>query len=77
MKELIIKSHYNDETLEWNSNTDRYQLTFKYFKTLFNPSPFKNDAIVKQRIKQTSLRVYSYIIAHSNTANRPVINFLL
>ena len=77
MKELIIKQHYDDEVLEWNSNTNRYQLTLEYFKTLFDAMPYKNDSMAQKRIKQNSLRVYSYIVAHSNTANRPVIDFLL
>lgn len=77
MENLIIKEHYNDKVLEWNEITGRYQLTLPYVKTLFDAMPYKNDSIAKKQIKQTSLRVYSYIVAHSNTVNRPVVDFLL
>lgn len=78
MKTLeIINRTYNDDVLEWNENTDRYQLTLAYVKTLRDVIPYRTDRITKDRIKKTSLRVYNYIAAHSHTANRQVVNFLL
>ena len=78
MKQLIIKKDSIDENvLQWNSNTNRWQLTLQYVRTLRDPIPYKNDAITEQRIKQNSIRVYQYIVAHSHTVNRQVIDFLL
>ena len=78
MKQLIIKKESIDENvLRWNSNTNRWQLTLSYVKALRDPFPYKNDAIIEQRIKQNSIRVYQYIVAHSHTVNRQVIDFLL
>ena len=76
MKELVIKD-YQGTDLEWNENTGRFQLTVKYVKSLRDAMPYKNDSILKQRIKQTSLHVYNYIFNNSASVNRPVINFLL
>ena len=78
MKTLeIINRTYNDDVLEWNENTDRYQLTFAYVKTLREKNPYRNDRELKDQIKKTSLRVYNFIASHSNTANRQVVSFLL
>ena len=78
MKDLIILEKPQDnEFLEWNEDTGRYQLKLAYVKTLTDVLPYKNDRVAQQRIKQTSLRVYNYIVNHSNSANRPVIDFLL
>lgn len=78
MKNLIIlEQPQNDEILEWNVNTGRYQLTLQYVKSLRDVLPYRTDRMAQQRIKQTSLRVYNYIVNHSNSANRPVIDFLL
>lgn len=78
MTQLKIISHpEGNDFLEWNTETDRYQLKLSYVKTLRDVMPYKSDRVAQQRIKQTSLRVYNYIFAHSNTANRQVVNFLL
>ena len=78
MKNLsIYLEPKNDEKLEWNANTGRYQLTMAYVKTLTDEIQIKNDSVLQRSIKQTSTRVYQWIIAHSNTANRQVIDFLL
>lgn len=77
MKDLIIKEHYDDEVLEWNSTTGRYQLTLAYVKSLRDVMPYRNDSVAKSRIKQNSIRIYQYIVSHSSSVNRPVIDFLL
>ena len=78
MKELIILEKPQDnEFLEWNKDTDRYQLKLSYVKELRDILPYKSDRVAQTRIKQTSLRVYNYIYNHSNSANRQVLTFLL
>lgn len=78
MKDLIITTTSIDENiLEWNAINQRWQLTMQYAKTLCDAMTYKNDSVLKQRIKKTSTRVYNYIVSHSNTVNRSVIDFLL
>ena len=78
MKDLIILEKPQDnEFLEWNNDTMRYQLKLSYVKSLRDVLPYKSDKVAQQRIKQTSLRVYNYIVNHSNSANRQVLDFLL
>ena len=78
MKTLnIITQPYDDETLVYNVETGRYELTLAEVKTLVDAMPFKNDNIVKRRIKENSRVCYNYLINHSNTANRQVINFMI
>lgn len=78
MKTLdILEQPQDNEFLEWNEDTGRYQLKLSYVKSLRDVLPYKSDRVTQQRIKQTSLRVYNYIVNHSNSANRPVIDFLL
>lgn len=78
MKKLDIYTEpKNDDKLEWNSETNRYQLTMAYVKTLRDAITFKNDSVLQRAIKQTSVRVYQWIVAHSCTVNRAVIDFLL
>ena len=78
MKTLnIITQPYDDEMLVYNAETGRYELTLAEVKTLVDAMPFKNDNIVKRRIKENSRVCYNYLINHSNTANRQVINFMI
>jgi len=78
MKDLIILEQPQDnEFLEWNEEAGKYQLKLAYVKTLRDVMPYRSDRMAQQRIKQTSLRVYNYIVNHSASANRPVIDFLL
>lgn len=80
MKNLeILKEPYTDEKLEYNENTGRYQLTVSYMKSLREGEsvPYRNDEIAKRRLREISQTIYSYLITHSNTANRQVIYFLL
>lgn len=80
MKTLkYLQQPYTDERLEFNKDTFRYQLTLNYLKSLRDSDslPYKSDSYAKRRLQDTSQRVYKYIITHSHTANRQVIDFLL
>lgn len=78
MKTLhFYKNPKNDEILEWNESTGRYQLTIEHVKSLVDEITYKSDSMLQRRIKDTSVRIYTYIINHSNTANRSVINAFL
>ena len=74
---LNIIQPYNDDVLEFNEDTMRYQLKLAYVKTLRDVMPYKTDRMAQDRIKKTSLRIYNWIVNNSNSANRPVIYFLL
>lgn len=77
MKALtILKGPYNDQKLNYNENTGRYELTIQYLKDEFGPC-YADDGIATQRIKLNSRVVYSYILIHTATFNRQVVNFLL
>lgn len=78
MENLIIQPR-SDSSLEWNPITKQYQLTLEYVKSLWDgePIPYKNDAITKRRIKDTSQRVYSYFSSHCATVNRGAVRLIL
>lgn len=76
MRSLKIISHYDDEKLQFNEKTGRYELTIQYCKENFD-STFKNDGVLTRRIKLNSQVVYNYIALHVATVNKPVVSFLL
>ena len=78
MKPLVIIEPRNDNDLEFNKETEKYQLTLAYVKNLFDGEvPFRTDGITKKRINDTSSLVYSYLHTHCYSANRSVVNLLL
>ena len=78
MKPLEIIEPRNDEYLEFNKITGKYQLTLSYVKNLFEGSvPFRNDGVTKKRIRDTSSLIYSYLHTHCYSANRLAVNLLL
>ena len=72
-----VENPYNDESLEWNEETGRYQLTLAYAKTLFDVFPIKSDQVAKRRLKETSRLVYNYILGRCYTGNKTLVNYLL
>lgn len=76
MRSLKIISHHDDDNLFYNEKTGRYELTIQYCKDNFD-STFKDDAVLKRRIKLNSQVVYNYIALHVATVNKPVVAFLL
>jgi len=73
----ILKNPYDDEVLVFNNETGRYELTLEETKKLFDVMPTKNDSILRRRIKDNSRLIYQYLVNHSCTANRQVINFMI
>lgn len=76
MKELNIITPYDDESLVYNQVSGRYELTLAYCKENFEEN-FKNDSVLKRRIRENTRTVYYYITTHVATWNKPVVNFLL
>ena len=76
MRSLKIINHYDDDNLKFNEKTGRYELTLQYCKDNFGAA-FKDDGVLKQRIKLNTQVVYTYINLHVATVNKPVVSFLL
>ena len=76
MKITVIQKPFDDEVLKFNETTGRYELTIQYVKDNFSIS-FRDDTVLKERIKKTTRKIYNVIYARSYTANKQVIDFML
>lgn len=76
MKALTLIKPYDDDSLVWNNESQRYELTVAYCKDTLDAT-FKNDEELKRRIKKNTRAIYSYINLHTATVNKPVVDFLL
>jgi len=72
-----VSNPYDDQELEYNNETGRYQLTLAYVKSLFDVCPIKNDSVVRRRIKETSRLIYNYIYGRCYSGNKQVVYYLL
>lgn len=73
---LKILEPFSDELLKYDFTTNRYELTMSITKTLIG-NPFKDDAVLQQRIKKNSLVVYNYIYSRGNSHNKKYTEFIL
>lgn len=76
MSLTILKKPYDDESLEFNEETGRYQLTLAYVKKE-NDITFRSDGVLRKRIKNNSKLVYHFLYLRSNSANYFALDFLL
>ena len=76
MKLSFIGKQYDNESLVFNKQSKRYELTLQYVKDNFEIT-FKDDGILENRIKKNSRKVYDYILTVGNTHNREIIMRLL
>lgn len=67
---------YNDEKLTWNENAKQYELAFEFCKEEY-PENFRDDDVLKARIKKNSRLVYRFIISRVNQRNRNIVDLLL
>ena len=74
---LQILAPFNDELLTFDRVNNRYELTMSMAKTIINGNPFKDDAVLKQRLKKNSLVVYNYIYSRGNSYNNKYTQFIL
>lgn len=63
---------YNDNQLEFNVNSGRYELTIEYVKDNFEIT-FKDDGVLSARIKKNSRKIYNYIYSHSHSLNKEIV----
>lgn len=71
-----FKKPYNDENLTWNEKTGHYELTLEYVKDNFEIT-FKDDGVLKKRISKNSRKIYNFIYARGNSANKEIVDFVL
>lgn len=76
MKITVIKEPYDDNVMTFNPISGRYELTMEYVKDNFTIN-FRDDKILKERIKKTSRKIYNVIYARSYSANKGVVDFML
>ena len=66
----------NDDKLTFKEDEEMYVLTREFYLNNFDMN-FKNDKVLERRLVKNSRKVYNYIYTRSNSANRPVIDFIL
>ena len=76
MKTLHKQTPFSDNKLEWNAETEQYEVAFQYCKANFDDN-FIDDETLKKRIKKNSRKIYRYISNHTYSANRPIVNKVL
>ena len=76
MKITVIAKPYDDEVMDFNETSGRYELTMQYVKDNFTIN-YLDDKVLEERIKKTTRKIYNVIYARSNTANKGVIDFML
>ena len=73
LNKLIEKSN---QTVEWDETTKQYRLTLAYCKDAFD-SNFRDDEVLRRRIKKNSSIIYRWIHNHIHSRNRTVVDFVL
>lgn len=63
---------YNDNLLEFNEKTQKYELTIETIKNNFDVY-FNDDGVLTKRIRKNSRLIYNYIFSHSYSGNKRVI----
>lgn len=63
---------YSDEKMLYNEETKQYELRSAWIKEQFG-DVFKDDAILTQRIKRNTRKVYNYIFSRGYSGNRKTI----
>lgn len=76
MKKLTPTKPYTDSKLEWSEEDGRYYLTLEYCNKEYDHN-FKDDDILKKRIRKNSKNIYNYIRYHTNSRNIPIVTALL
>ena len=76
MENLNFIQPHTDEVLQWNNETNRYELTLEFVKSELDVH-FATDEILQKRIKKNSRKIYNYIKYHSYTGNSYFIDVLL
>ena len=73
---ITVTQPYSDDSLKFNRETGRYELTIQYCKDNFACN-FKGDQALLKRIRKNTRTVYSFIFSRVCTANKQVVDFLL
>lgn len=76
MKALKKIKPYTDDKLTWDESSQQYYLTIEYCKNQFD-NTFRDDEVLKRRIKKNSRKIYNWIKYHINSYNKPVVESVL
>lgn len=69
MRKLTAITPYDDDKLIWNETTNQYELAFQFCKDEFDDN-FRDDEILKKRIKKNTRIIYRFITNRMNSYNR-------
>ena len=67
---------YSDEKMLYNEDTKQYELQAAWVKANFG-NVFKDDAVLGQRIKRNTRKVYNYIFSRGYSGNRKTITAII
>ena len=67
---------YSDDKMLYNEQTKQYELQPDWVKAELG-SPFADDAVLEQRIKRNTRKVYNYIFSRSYSGNRKAITAII
>ena len=73
---INVITPYDDNSLQFNQDSGRYELTTKYCRANFTIN-FADDGILERRIKKNTRNVYSFIFSRVATTNKQVVDFML
>lgn len=76
MKTLHKIKPYSDSKLNWNEETQKYELTLQYCKREFDNN-FADDEVLKKRIKENTRLIYRFIKYRVASFNRRVVDSVL
>lgn len=76
MKRLVFKKPYDDKSLIYNSDTERYQLTREFCKANYDIT-LKSDLALDREIERNTDNVYDFIFSRVNTNNMKTVQFIL
>ena len=76
MNKLNFIQPYTDETMIWNSKTNKYELSPAFVKSEME-THYADDNVLDKRIKKNSRKIYNYIKYHSYSGNSYFVDVLL
>lgn len=76
LMKVEITNIYDDQSLVFNKETGRYELTMEYVKANFDMT-LKDDGILQKRITKNSRIVYNFIMGRTYSGNNRVVTFFL
>ena len=73
---LNVIQPYSDNTLAWNDDLKRYELTIQFFKANFQNN-FNDDQVLLNRLRKNSRKIYNFIRYRGFSLNWKITEFLI